>query len=159
MTEKSRSDGEVIERFTDRLVEVSKRLACHRRQFAGREQIRPKWVPLFRYLYRHPGATVSELARGVNAAKSNVSVALERMAEQGWVVKTPDPDDQRLIRVELTDGFKSRAQELRRAYRRSLAELFHSLSPERLRVADDLLLELNRVLSASLDADRNDEPS
>lgn len=58
---------------------------------------------LLRHLASAPGLTVSELARKAGLVKSGVSKMIDHAAGQGLVEKRPDPEDQRLLRLFLTD--------------------------------------------------------
>ncbi len=57
---------------------------------------------LLRQIKMQPGVTVSELARQSGTVKSHVSKMVEQLVRQGYVEKKPDPTDQRLLRVYLT---------------------------------------------------------
>jgi len=64
---------------------------------------------MLRQLHMEPGLTVSELARRAGTVKSHGSKTIDLLLEQGLVEKRPDPADQRLIRVYVTQ----RALEIR----------------------------------------------
>lgn len=57
---------------------------------------------LLRTIDHRPGVTIGELARRSGTAKSHVSKTVERLAQQGFVDRRPDPDDQRLVRLFVT---------------------------------------------------------
>ncbi|MGE5654683.1 MAG: MarR family winged helix-turn-helix transcriptional regulator [Bacillota bacterium] len=58
---------------------------------------------LIRQVAKSPGITVSALAQRTGIAKSHVSRVIEGFAQQGYVVKTADSADQRLVRLTITE--------------------------------------------------------
>jgi DNA-binding MarR family transcriptional regulator len=141
--------GELIERLADQVVSLQEALLRSVRGFVEQQGIAPRRVPLLLYVDRHPGSTVSEIARGMRESKGNVSTLLDRLAGEGWIVKQADPIDRRLIRVDLSDSSRARAQALRLAYHRHLAELFAHLPPGRAEAALAMLSELERMVTAA----------
>ncbi|MCD7796216.1 MAG: MarR family transcriptional regulator [Clostridiales bacterium] len=45
------------------------------------------------------GITVSALAKMLNASPASISVSLKRMEKTGFIIKKPDKEDSRLIRL------------------------------------------------------------
>lgn len=45
----------------------------------------------------------NELGRKQLTSRANVTLIVDRLADRGWIRRTPDPDDRRAVRVELTD--------------------------------------------------------
>ncbi|HLO01770.1 MAG TPA: MarR family winged helix-turn-helix transcriptional regulator [Symbiobacteriaceae bacterium] len=58
---------------------------------------------LLRHLQAEPGLTVSELSRRAGLVKSGVSKLIDQADRMGLVEKRPDPADQRLQRLFLTE--------------------------------------------------------
>jgi DNA-binding MarR family transcriptional regulator len=54
-------------------------------------------------LWKEEGLSPGEIGKRLVLDRPTLSGVLERMAEKGWVVKTPDDDDKRFIRIYLTD--------------------------------------------------------
>jgi DNA-binding MarR family transcriptional regulator len=59
--------------------------------------------PLLRLLAQQEGRSQSELAALLGITPATVSKMLERMQKAGFVVRAPDPKDQRVSRVYLTE--------------------------------------------------------
>jgi DNA-binding MarR family transcriptional regulator len=55
-------------------------------------------------LWKEEGVTHSELADRLNVHPATVSNALKRMERAGFLERRPDPEDQRVSRVYLTDA-------------------------------------------------------
>ncbi len=64
------------------------------------------WFALLVVLAEHPNRTArqSELAGIAEFSLSRLSYAITRLADRGWVTRTPDPDDRRATLVTLTDA-------------------------------------------------------
>ncbi|HWI51098.1 MAG TPA: MarR family transcriptional regulator [Symbiobacteriaceae bacterium] len=77
----------------------------------------PMGIMMLRQLHIEPGLTVSELARRTGTAKSHVSKTVDQLLEQGLVEKRPDPDDQRLIRVFVTERAQAGKAEMEARFR------------------------------------------
>jgi DNA-binding MarR family transcriptional regulator len=152
MTDRSGASGETIERLADALVSLQRALLRSVRAFVAQQGVEPRLVPILLYVYQHPGATVSEIARGMQESKGNLSPLIERLATAGWLVKQRDPSDRRLLRVHLSEASRTRATTLRRAYHQHLESLFVGLSPERAEAALALFAELEGRLAAAAPA-------
>jgi len=60
------------------------------------------WM-LLHHLRQSPGQTVSGLARVCGISKSRVSVLADELHGRGLLEKRPDPEDQRVLRLYLTE--------------------------------------------------------
>jgi len=59
--------------------------------------------PVLRYLEEQPGLSHSELAARLGVRPATVSKMLDRMEKSGFIMRQPDPTDQRVSRVYLTE--------------------------------------------------------
>jgi DNA-binding MarR family transcriptional regulator len=84
---------------------------------------------------------VSGLSRITGLAKSNVSKAVDALAEMGFVDKRSDPRDQRLIRLYATDEAKAH-------FRKALNEVLKSVSAAVSGLPDDQLDSIVASLEA-----------
>jgi MarR family transcriptional regulator, organic hydroperoxide resistance regulator len=60
--------------------------------------------PLLHKLWDNEGSTQSELAESLHMAPATITKMLQRMQQSGLVERRPDPADQRVSRVFLTDA-------------------------------------------------------
>lgn len=75
--------------------------AAHRMfQAAGLYRGQP---PLLDLLWTRQGRTHTELARALNVTPATVTKMVQRMESTGFVVRKPDPTDERISRVYLTE--------------------------------------------------------
>jgi len=63
----------------------------------------PAALPLLRRLLREPASSQDELSRFAIRDKANVSRVLDKLEADGFVTRSPDPNDSRVNRVCLTD--------------------------------------------------------
>lgn len=81
-------------------------------------------------LWYQPGMTATELSKLLILDKATLSGVLDRMAETGWIVKSPDPDDRRVQRIypsEEANRLKAELIEKRKEANQEILEMF---SPE-----------------------------
>jgi DNA-binding MarR family transcriptional regulator len=65
-------------------------------------------VELVRLLRRRPGASVNEAAEELGVASNTVSTLVRQLAAAGIVVRTVDPADRRVGRLDLDPGVRDR---------------------------------------------------
>jgi DNA-binding MarR family transcriptional regulator len=71
-----------------------------------------------------------DMTRGVGVTGPAMTVLVDRLERQGWVRRHPDPDDRRVVRVELTGEGRAALEQVLEARTRSLAHYLSSLSRE-----------------------------
>lgn len=77
----------------------------------------------------HPGINAIDVCRYTGYSEVNVSRALSRMKERGWVYRESDPNDRRKYRLELTTTGSELYNDLEPKGRASIADLKSQLSP------------------------------
>ena len=101
-------------------------------------------------LGRHGSAPVSWLAGRLGVSPPNVTGILDRLEQQGWVQRTNDPRDRRVVRVALTPEGSRLLRELYAAGDGQLRALTSGLDP-------DDHAALHRGLTALLNATEREE--
>ena len=101
-------------------------------------------------LGRHGSAPVSWLAGRLGVSPPNVTGILDRLEQQGWVHRTNDPRDRRVVRVALTSEGARLLRELHAAGDGQLRTLAGRLDP-------DDRAALHRGLTALLNATDREE--
>ena len=94
------------------------------------------------------GASARALAERLNVTPSTLTRIVDRLVGQGLVRRTVDEEDRRLVRHCLTDAGASTVEELERAGRTRLNEVFGRLSREEL----ERLVTALRDLAVAMDA-------
>lgn len=110
----------------------------------------PLALGLLRVLRKHPGLTVSEVARRTDVAKSYISRTVEQLVTLGCVERRPDAADQRLTRLYVTDAANEIAAELAAFAEQAWAAALSGLSDEDL---EKVAAGLHILLAALSDED------
>ena len=85
---------------------------------------------LLRSLWAEEGLTHTELARRLHVRPATVTKMIQRMEKSGFVERRPDPADQRLSRVYLTEPGRSVQAAVREVWRTLEREAFSGLSDD-----------------------------
>jgi DNA-binding MarR family transcriptional regulator len=102
--------------------------------------------PVLRILWREEGLTHTELAARLNITPATLSKMLQRMEKAGFLKRTPDPLDQRVSRVYLTETGRAVQSDVQRVLERIEAETFAGFSPEELPVLRQYLMRIRENL-------------
>lgn len=84
--------------------EISKLFHDHMREEAARNGMQDAYRELLRPLAQEDGKTQLELVKITHLKAPTISVTLQRMEQDGIVVRKTDPEDMRQIRVYLTEA-------------------------------------------------------
>jgi DNA-binding MarR family transcriptional regulator len=77
---------------------------------------------------------ITELARAAGVTQPAITLLVNRMAQRGWAVREPDPNDGRGVRVALTPAGAATFARLQAEYRALLHEEMASLDDEEIEV-------------------------
>lgn len=89
-----------------------------------------------------PGQRVGEIANRMAIHQTTVSNLLDALEKRGLVVKTRDPQDQRAVRLALSDDGRKLLDEAPKPARGLLPEALRQMKPEQLALLDQGLQEL-----------------
>lgn len=120
------------EEMSDLLRQISQKMHRYFIEHIKEAGLWPPQVWTLRMLCREPGLGVSELSRRIGTAKSHVSEIVDQMVRDGYLVKEPDPQDRRLIRLVPTAKARDLLERLRRTHRAALEAPLGRLSPAEL---------------------------
>jgi DNA-binding MarR family transcriptional regulator len=82
---------------------------------------------------------ITDLAQQVMLSRSGLSRLVDRLQQDGLVIRTPDPDDARGARAAITDAGQVKLDEARTTHNAVIREQFlHRLSPEEQRRLGDI---------------------
>ncbi|MFI9505093.1 MarR family winged helix-turn-helix transcriptional regulator [Nocardia sp. NPDC052566] len=87
-------------------------------------------------------ASQAELGRRTNMDRSDVVAAINQLAEQGYVERTPDPGDRRRNMVSLTEAGNRQLRQLDRTLDKVQDDLLEPLSAEDRQTLTRLLAQL-----------------
>lgn len=123
-------------RFKRRLVE------------AGFKQVKPAYLWALLSLWRSDGLRVVELARDASLETSTMTGLLDRMERDGLVIRTPDADDRRTLRIYLTHEGKRLQKSLIEVAQSTLDEFLMGIPEEEVALVNDVL---RRILDSGSD--------
>lgn len=122
--------------------------------------LHPGAMFLLRHLARESGLSVSELARRAGVVKSGVSKLVDQLSQMGFVEKRPDPDDQRLLRICLTEQGALKIQQMEANVQSTWLSIIEGIAPADLaEVEKGLRILKAATLAAASTADKGDERS
>ncbi len=81
-------------------------------------------------LWYREGQTAAELGKLLILDKATLSGVLDRLNNAGWIVKTQDDQDKRIMRIYPSDKGKSHKNKLIREREEANTELLSGFSPE-----------------------------
>ena len=102
-------------------------------------------------LYAHNGMTQSEIAEQLGVQGATVTSILQRMEEAGLVTRRRDDDDNRLVRVYLTEAGLQKERAINEQFVKLEGAVFEGLSESGRAEARRLLQQLLRNMSAKVE--------
>ncbi len=145
------SENERLRRALRRLIQATVHPFWQRVRAAG---LSMPQVFAMRYIYRHNGANISDLARALGVTPAAASQLLRRLVEQGYVVREENPADRRNKRLQLTPRGEEALQSIATpSHGTTFERLLASLSPEE---TEQILAALELLLAKLPSAE--DEP-
>lgn len=117
--------------------------AFYNRQFAPllkRSGLSMREVRVLLFLANNPDYDTARditVLRGIS--KSQVSQAVELLAAEGLLARTPDPADRRVVHLAITETGRPLARECQAMQERCVARLLTGLAPEEVQTLERLL--------------------
>jgi DNA-binding MarR family transcriptional regulator len=104
---------------------------------------------LLRLVGRQPGISVRHAATELGLAPNTASTLVSRLSTDGLLVRTVDPDDRRVGRLQLTEPAQRIADESRATRRAALTAVLERLDPDQIDALSDglaVLADVTRLL-------------
>ena len=111
-----------------------------------RAEMTPEQYWLLRLLRRHGALSIGELAEALGVTGSSVTTACKRLEKAGLVTRERQVDDERMVRVALTDQGSARIESWEQLRRELLTRLLAPLDQDEQRTLQHLL---ERVLETA----------
>jgi len=141
---------ETAEPLSDALWDLWK-IWHHRSQIAhGAQSVTAEQYWLLRQMGLSGTTTVTELARTRGVTKAAITIATRKMESLGWVNRRRESDNQRVVRLSLTDRGRALWQEIRRERQSILRDMVQQLSETE---QQDLLRLVAKIKEMSWDQD------
>ncbi|WP_250459929.1 MarR family winged helix-turn-helix transcriptional regulator [Microbulbifer litoralis] len=93
-------------------------------------QLSPPQTQLLQMIGVEPGISAGALARRSGRDKATITRMLAPLVADGWVLRSPDPDDARRQQLSLSGDGMEVLRKIRRARLRAHEEFFSALSSE-----------------------------
>ena len=106
---------------------------------------------LLRLVREQPGISVAAAAGELGLAANTVSTLVRQLSEAELLVRTADPADRRVARLDLTETARDRLGRWRDGRAHALADAFHQMPPAQRQLIADAVPAL-AVLTRELDA-------
>ena len=103
--------------------------------------------PVLHALWEKEGLTHSELATQMHVTPATITKMIQRMEKAGFVARRPDPEDQRVSRVYLTDAGRAIQGELEGLFRVLEEESIAGFTLEELDSLRRFLLQIRENLA------------
>ena len=101
---------------------------------------------VLRVLWEQEGLTQARLAERLDIKPATATKMLQRMEKAGLIDRKPDPSDQRLSRVYLTEKGRMLQLKIENLFKEMNVEVINGLSPEEQILLHHLLLKVRRNL-------------
>lgn len=111
---------------------------------------RSQWLVL-RRLDWHRGASQSELAEILEVERATAGRLIDRLEENGWVERRPDPADRRINRIYMTAEGEKVNDAIRPISHAIIEEALSELAPAEQEKLADMMVEVKRRLQAMVD--------
>jgi len=113
------------------------------------EQIGMHRAPAFLLccLFLQDGLTQSELSEQLSIQGASVTQALQRMEEAGWVRRERDAEDNRLVRVYLTEKGREKERSITEQFMKLQETIFAGIAPRERAFLRQLLTQMYQNMS------------
>jgi DNA-binding MarR family transcriptional regulator len=102
----------------------------------------PSHVRVIFYLLEFNSSPISQIAENLKISKPNMTPIIDNLINYGLVNRFTDPNDRRILRVELTDKALKILHNLRDSIRDSFAEKISPLSDDEIVMLDESIENL-----------------
>ena len=108
--------------------------------------IPPSHAKVIFYLAEFNSSPISQIADSLNISKSNMTPIIDKLISYGLVNRYSDPNDRRILRVELTSKAYEILNSLRTSICNSFIEKISSLSDDEVIMLDESISNLITIL-------------
>jgi DNA-binding MarR family transcriptional regulator len=103
-------------------------------------------------LYRYPdGLRMGEISQLLMVTSGNITGIIDQLEKENLVERSPDPDDRRAFRVQLTKAGVSAFEDMASLHRGWVTDLTDGLSDDEQELLQGLLTKLRDSLQGKLD--------
>jgi DNA-binding MarR family transcriptional regulator len=128
------------------------RLHYHRsRMLLDEIGVYPGQPPMLFALQEQDSQSQTELANKINISPATVTVMLNHMEKEGLIKRSQDPDDQRVLRVYLTEKGKSLCRKVKETLGIVNSECFSNFTEKELLLLRRFFIQMHDNLKESIE--------
>lgn len=130
------------------------RLVGHRRRIKmERIGLHHAQAMILSRLWRQDGISQRSLARALHITPPTATNTLKRMERDGWITRSRDESDQRIVRVYLTEKSQTLCKEARSSFQEFDQEMTSMLTETEIKTLRQSLVKVHRYLRSEAPAD------
>ncbi|MEA3239864.1 MAG: MarR family transcriptional regulator [Candidatus Bipolaricaulota bacterium] len=99
------------------------------------------------HLHGHDNVPQWRIAEAMNTSPAAITSILQRMERDGWIMRTRDPKDQRIVRIQISDKARALEEEIQDTFLQIEEEISSIYTREERAELRRLLLKLNERFS------------
>jgi len=99
------------------------------------------------HLWHHDGIAQNVIAHAMHLSPATVTNTLQRMERDGWITRERDAEDQRIVRVRLTEKARALHDEVQASFRDLEKDVTSVLTKEERETLHELLVKLHEHLA------------
>ncbi len=104
-------------------------------------------LDLMMNLLRHPGASQNDIAQKLLVGRSNITMLLPQLEEQGWIRREGDEKDKRVLRLYLTPAGETKLREALKAYSALIDRVMSQSTPAQCDSMGDVMRRVSEMLA------------
>lgn len=109
--------------------------------------IPPSHMKVIFYLAHHGTCSISETAKKLAISKPNMTPIIDKLIAEGMVNRYNDPDDRRVLRIELTEKAHEFIKKQEEIIKNNLAKKISSLNSEDLEVLSAHVVGITDIIA------------
>lgn len=108
--------------------------------------IPPSHVKVIIYLAHTGTSSISEIAKNLSISKPNMTPIIDKLINEGMINRYNDPNDRRVLRIELTDKAYQFIKKQEEVIKNNLAKKISSLNSEDLEALSEHVMEITDII-------------
>lgn len=135
------------------LSQVAHLSGCYAKQSYETFDLKPWQAGILIVLSMEGELSQRELAKKLNQTPPSVTTAIQKMEKLGYITRTPDPEDQRILRLRLTDKSREYLEHIREATQKIEEHILKGMNMEEKLLFRRLLMQVRDNLLEETDTD------
>ena len=138
LTEVSDDLLNLLLKLNDKVFERDKMVKC--------SPLPPSHVKVLFYLLNKGSSSISDIASNLGISKPNMTPIIDKLLKENLVYRKEDPNDRRIVRIDLTQKAHDMAIEHKKRIKKSLLSKLMVLSDDDLLIMKDSISNLKNII-------------